>query len=180
MRRVLAALVLVLAPSALAHNHSPYAGYTDRPIRALSAEQQADLLAGRGMGLALAAELNGWPGPLHVLELAEQLQLTPTQRADTEAVMAAMRTQAQQLGERIVQEEQALDTLFRDRRITEAELAARTARIGALQGELRAVHLRAHLAQAALMTPEQRARYDHLRGYGGQPQGGGHHGHRRQ
>jgi DNA invertase Pin-like site-specific DNA recombinase len=28
------------------------------------------------MGLALAAELNGYPGPLHVLEMADRLQLT--------------------------------------------------------------------------------------------------------
>ena len=37
----------------------PYAGMQTRQIKALSAEQIADLKAGRGMGLAMAAELNG-------------------------------------------------------------------------------------------------------------------------
>ena len=32
------------------------------------------------MSLALAAELNGYPGPLHVLELADRLGLSAEQR----------------------------------------------------------------------------------------------------
>jgi len=55
---------------------SPYAGFEQRPIKALSTQQIADLRAGREMSLALAAELNGFPGPLHVLELARGLDLT--------------------------------------------------------------------------------------------------------
>jgi hypothetical protein len=38
-------------------------GMQSRPIKALSDQQVSDLRAGRGMGLALAAELNGYPGP---------------------------------------------------------------------------------------------------------------------
>ena len=34
-----------------------------------------------GMGLALAAELNGYPGPAHVIELAKSLGLSEPQRA---------------------------------------------------------------------------------------------------
>jgi hypothetical protein len=34
-----------------------------RDIKTLSNQQIADLRAGRGMGLALAAELNGYAGP---------------------------------------------------------------------------------------------------------------------
>jgi hypothetical protein len=52
-----------------------------RPIKALSEQQVADLQAGRGMGLALPAELNGYPGPAHVLELADKLGLSADQRA---------------------------------------------------------------------------------------------------
>ena len=47
---------------------SPYAGLETRTIKALSEQQIADLRAGRGMALALAAEVNGYPGPLHVIE----------------------------------------------------------------------------------------------------------------
>jgi hypothetical protein len=71
---------LVVAGPALAQHHherSAYAGLETRDIKALSAQQLADLQAGRGMGLAIAAELNGYPGPLHVFELADSLGLSP-------------------------------------------------------------------------------------------------------
>jgi hypothetical protein len=71
-------------PSHSAPALAPYAGLEQRPIKALSAQQIADLKAGRGMGLALAAELNGFPGPLHVLELAAGLELTDEQRTKVE------------------------------------------------------------------------------------------------
>ena len=74
-------LGLVLGSSnALAQSHQPYAGIQSRQINAFSEEQLADLRAGRGMSLALPAELNGYPGPLHVIELAEALALTDIQR----------------------------------------------------------------------------------------------------
>ncbi|MEO8319793.1 MAG: hypothetical protein ABI561_15865 [Bradyrhizobium sp.] len=68
------AFAVLLSGSALAQ--SPYAGMQDRPVKALSEQQVADLKAGRGMGLALPAELNGYPGPSHLLELADRLNLS--------------------------------------------------------------------------------------------------------
>ena len=50
----------------------------------------ADLKAGRGMGLALAAELNGYPGPSHVLELADKLKLSAEDKAALVAFMKAL------------------------------------------------------------------------------------------
>ena len=41
----------------------------------------AELEAGSGWGLALPAELNGRPGPAHLLELKEALGLSPEQVA---------------------------------------------------------------------------------------------------
>ena len=79
MKLAIAALAIVaLTGPALAqhqnqHHQTPYAGLQQRPVKALSDQQLADLRAGRGMGLALAGELNGYPGPLHVIELADQL-----------------------------------------------------------------------------------------------------------
>jgi hypothetical protein len=58
---------------ATAFAQTPYAGMQTRPIKALSEQQVTDLEAGRGMGLALAAELNSYPGSSRVLELAEKL-----------------------------------------------------------------------------------------------------------
>lgn len=52
-----------------ATGQQPYAGLQSRAIKTLSEQQIADLNAGRGMGLALAAELNGYPDPIHTIEL---------------------------------------------------------------------------------------------------------------
>ena len=84
MKRALILIGLVLTSTA-AFSQSPYTGMQTRPIKALSEQQVADLRAGRGTGLALAAELNGYPGPSHVLELADKLELTTNQRANVKA-----------------------------------------------------------------------------------------------
>jgi hypothetical protein len=55
--------------------------------------------------------------------------------------------------------------MFANRHITDASMRARTAEIGALQAELRATHLAAHLAMVDVLTPDQVRRYDELRGY---------------
>ena len=144
---------------------SPYAGFEKRPIKALSEQQIADLRAGRGMGLALAAELNGYPGPLHVIELADSLRLTPEQRARMEALHTSMTRETAVLGERLIQQEADLDRLFASRTVTHASLSAATSTIGATQAALREAHLRFHLATVEVLTPEQVARYNEARGY---------------
>lgn len=166
MRYSLAAMLLGLtAGPAVAQTASPYAGQETRPIKALSGQEIADLAAGRGMGLAKAAELNSFPGPMHVLEAAERLGLAPGQRAAVEASRARMSAEASRLGAAILAEERALDAGFAQARITPAELSERTARIGTLQGRLRAVHLDAHIETRAILTPAQVTAYDELRGY---------------
>jgi Spy/CpxP family protein refolding chaperone len=144
---------------------SPYSGFEQRPIKALSAQQIADLKAGRGMGLALAAELNGFPGPIHVLELADKLELTAAQRAKIEVLFAAMKAEAVPLGERLIAQEADLDRQFASRTITPASLAAGTEAIGKTQATLRNAHLKYHLATVDVLSPGQTARYAELRGY---------------
>ncbi len=159
-------LPLLDAP-ALAQHAQPYAGLETRPLKALSAAQIADLKAGRGMGLALAAELNGYPGPSHVIELANDLALTAEQRQRAQALFAAMMAETVPLGEKMIAEEGELDRAFAAHTITPASLAAATAVIGATQGRLRAAHLKYHLAMLDVLTAEQVKRYAALRGYGG-------------
>lgn len=159
-----------LAQHAGHHGHggagaSPYAGLQQREIKALSPEETRGLLEGQGMRLALAAELNGYPGPLHVLEHADALQLSPQQRQGTQALMHAHKAEARTLGAALVEAERALDRAFAQRSVDEAGLAQLTRRIGELQAQLRAAHLRTHLQQTALLTPQQVARYQQLRGY---------------
>jgi hypothetical protein len=143
----------------------PYAGLEGRAITSLSEEQVADLLAGRGMGLALAAELNGYPGPMHVLEHAEALRLTPAQRATAEALRDRMAGEARVLGARIVGLERELDALFAGGAADTGRLAALTAAIGALNGRLREVHLATHIGMRDALDATQRAAYARLRGY---------------
>lgn len=145
---------------------SPYAGAETREIKALSGDDIGKLLAGEGMGYALAAELNHYPGPKHVLDLAEAIDLSPSQQSAIERVGAEMRGEAQALGKRFVAKEAELDDLFARGEIDEARLAGLTSEIAAIEGELRAVHLAAHLKTRAILTHDQIAKYDSLRGYG--------------
>jgi Spy/CpxP family protein refolding chaperone len=153
-----------------AQSSRPYAGMQARAIKALSAEQIADLKAGRGMSLALAAELNGYPGPRHVLELAEQLGLTDQQRADVQRLFEEMTVEVP-IGEKLISQEAELDRLFAHRVVTPSSLGSVMAAIGATQAELRKAHLKYHLITSGLLTAEQMQNYSRLRGYAGEGSG---------
>jgi hypothetical protein len=148
------------------HAAGPYAGFQLREAAALSPEEAADLRAGRGMGLALPAELNGYPGPLHALELAGPLGLSGAQRALFAAQVEAMRRETVPLGEAVIAAERALDAVFRRGTATAEEVAAASEAAALARGRLRAAHLRVHLATREAMTPGQLAAYAGLRGYG--------------
>jgi hypothetical protein len=173
MKFAIVAITLAFASPALAqHGHgqhgqhnAPYAGQQQRQIKALSEQQVADLRAGRGMGLALAGELNGYPGPLHVIELADRLQLQDEQRASAQRLFDAMKEEASALGLVLIEQEATLDRAFATRRISEQSLQDMTKQIATTQGQLRAVHLKYHLATADLLTEGQRRQYAILRGY---------------
>jgi Spy/CpxP family protein refolding chaperone len=143
----------------------PYAGLEAREIKALSPQEVADLRAGRGMGLALPAELNRYPGPMHVLELADPLRLSPEQRRRMEELVEAMRAEVRPLGEEVIAAEGALDLLFATARATPASVAEASGAAGAARASLRAAHLRYHLQARGALTPEQIGRYGELRGY---------------
>lgn len=144
-----------------------YAGQERREIKALSAEETEQLLTGQGMGLARAAELNSYPGPRHVLDLADKLNLSAAQRAATQKAFEAMRAEAVRLGKLIVEGERELDALFARGGADAAGVRRATDRIAQLQGRLRAAHLAAHLEMRRTLTPEQIRKYDELRGYAG-------------
>lgn len=143
----------------------PYAGWETRPIAALASERVDDLLAGRGAGFALAAELNHYPGPTHVLELAGELALSGEQERTIRETFAAMQREARALGRELVALEAELDEGFRTGAITASQLQELTATIAKVEGTLRNVHLAAHLEVTATLTAEQVSRYDALRGY---------------
>lgn len=181
MRNILGCITLAAAAFGASAQHpghhpaaSGYAGLQDREIKALSAEQLAELRQGRGMGASLPAELNGVPGPMHVLELAQQLNLTPEQRTALDGITAGMKTSAQHLGRQVIAAEGELDAAFKANAADEKLIAEATARIASLQGQLRAVHLVAHIQTRRLLSVEQVAAYSVARGYVAAP--GAHKG----
>lgn len=146
-------------------HHAAYTGLQKRDIKALSEQQIDDLRTGRGMSLALPAKLNGYPGPAHSLELADSLQLSPEQRAKTQALFDQMQQEARLFGEEVIVAERELDRLFKDQRVTPNSLVSATAQAAAAQGRLRESHLRYHLAMTDVLTRDQIAQYIRLRGY---------------
>jgi hypothetical protein len=162
-----ALILLAISAAPAAAQTMGYAGEQGREIKALSAQETADLLAGRGMGMARAGELNHHPGPAHMLELKDKLALTPDQFAAASGSFARMAAAAKPLGAELVGMERALDAAFAAGSLTADELRRRADEIAAIQGRLRAVHLGAHLEMRGILTPQQVAAYDGLRGYGG-------------
>lgn len=145
--------------------HSPYSGFQNRDIKALSPQQIEDLKAGKGMSLALPAELNGYPGPAHTLELAEQLRLSSGQKTRVENLFASMSTEARKLGLEVIEAERALDALFKNKSVNPQNLKELTLRAAEAQARLRESHLRYHLLTIEVLSPQQVEHYNRLRGY---------------
>ena len=146
-------MLILMAPTVIAN-----------PLSLSEGEVQG-YLSGKGMGMAKVAELNGYPGPAHVLELAGPLQLTASQKEATQALFDTMLSQAVELGKNLVQMEQELDQLFASRQVTEDKLAALLTKIGDCNARIRQTHIEAHLAQRSLLTEDQVARYRTLRAH---------------
>ncbi len=162
MKIVLLIAAFAAAAAAQAQHH---AGQQGRDIKALSAEEIEQYRAGAGMGYAKAAELNHFPGPMHVLELAEQLGLSAGQRAAVQRLMDAHKAEARAIGARRVDAERAIDALFRSGKVEPGALGKAVQEAAAIEGEYRLSHLETHRRTRGLLNEEQVARYDHLRGY---------------
>ena len=170
----------LLATPALADTApSPYAGEQTRAVKSLSIQDIDDLRNGRGWGLAKAAELNGVPGPSHLLELADEIGLSETQVTALTEIKADMAARAAILGEALIELETELDRKFADGTINEDGLRDLLARIGETYSELRYVHLSTHFKTPPLLSEAQISAYNRLRGYtaAAASQTGGHLGH---
>jgi hypothetical protein len=164
------AVITALSSTATAQSSQPYSGMQSRPIKALSDQQVADLRAGRGMGLALAAELNGYPGPSHLLELSDKLALTSDQHSALKGMFDAMKAETIPIGENLIVQEERLDRLFTEKTVSVERLKDATKDIGETQARLRNAHLGYHLQARAILEPSQIHRYAELRGYGAERQ----------
>lgn len=171
MRCVLisATLLAVVGTQGCATEHahkSQYAGQQTRTIKSLSPDDIAELKRGGGWGLAKAAELNGLPGPIHVLELKDDIALTAKQTENIQALYDGMKTQAIESGERLIKLEQALEKRFQSDPPTDEELAMMLDEIGKTRTNLRFIHLATHLKTPLILSKQQIETYNSLRGYG--------------
>lgn len=162
---VLAAGLFAAAEAPRADTRSPYSGQEGRGIKALSEDEIEGYRQGHGVGLARPAELNHYPGPRHVLDLAQELSLTPEQVRSAQAIYDRMHAEATRLGAGYVEAETKLEAFFARGETDEAALSSLVEDAARLQGQLRLAHLRAHVALRGVLTPEHVARYDALRGY---------------
>jgi hypothetical protein len=159
-----AMLVLSAAAQETPH-HSPVSETDEISIpKSYSADDVAELLQGAGRGMAKPAELNGAPGPTHVLELAAELGLTPEQRLQIEAIQLDMKAKAIAVGQKLIALELALDETFAAGKVEPDGLHAALDRIASAERDLRYIHLSAHLSTPVLLTTDQIRRYDTLRG----------------
>lgn len=123
------------------------------------------LLKGEGMGLASSAELNGYPGPKHVIQLRNELGLTLDQLRKAEALMEGVQASAKVIGQQVVDEEESLENLFQSGSPDERKVQSSLQEIGRLRADLRFLHLQAHLRMKEVLTPEQIQKYNKVRGH---------------
>lgn len=171
MKYSLPTLIFVLIPLVCLANASNsftshYAGQEQRNIKSLSESDIEELSSGQGWGLAKAAELNGVPGPAHLLEMKGEIGLSAEQTEQIEQIFKDMQSQAVLLGNELIELERKLNQEFAAQTITEETLRDLLEQIARTRKELRYVHLSAHLETPRILTTGQIDRYNELRGYG--------------
>jgi Spy/CpxP family protein refolding chaperone len=144
---------------------SNYIGQEKRLIKSLSEDDIQQLKHGKGWGLAKAAELNGMPGPSHILQMKEKISLTKEQEAKVRALFEDMKSKAIPLGNKLIHLEKTLNDSFANRTITNELLNQQLDSISKALRELRYVHLVTHLMTPNILTPHQIEEYNRLRGY---------------
>jgi Spy/CpxP family protein refolding chaperone len=153
-------------------------------IRTYATAFDENVAAGRGFGMAFVADQNGYPGPLHVLELKDRLRLSGEQEATVETMLAAMFAESRPKGRRLLEAEAKLRRLFETGQADEAAVRAAVAEVEQARAEVRLVHLMFHLKTREVLTDEQRRRYHEARWsahrpmgpHGAGPHGAGPHG----
>ena len=162
--------IMYLPHTAIATNHvSKYVGQEKREIKSLSPDDIEELGSGGGWGLAKAAELNGFPGPVHILEMEDKINLTNEQKNRILNLYADMKANAINLGTRLIELEKQLNNAFSDKTINRDLLAQYIQDIEHIRAKLRFVHLSTHLQTPNILTEEQIDLYNRLRGYSNDP-----------
>jgi Spy/CpxP family protein refolding chaperone len=118
---------------------------------------------GRGFGMAFVADQQGYPGPLHVLELKDRLRLSRDQEAKAQALLAAMFAESRPKSARLLNAEARLRQLFASGRPDEAAVRTAVSEVETARADVRLVHLLFHVKMADALTDEQRRVYQEAR-----------------
>lgn len=135
-------------------------------------EGDRNIASGRGFGMAFAADQNGYPGPLHVLELKDRLKLTADQEAKVQAMLAAMFAESKPKSARLLEAEAKLRQLFASGHADEGAVRAAATEVERARTDVRLVHLLSHVRTREVLTDEQRRLYHEARWSGHSPMGG--------
>ena len=157
------ALVALAAPAWAQHGGGGAGASGHQAAQVCLAEFEQVVGEGRGFGLAFAADQNGYPGPMHVLELKERLTLSPEQEASARALMHAMFAASRPASGRLLEAEAKLRRLFAGGGADEASVRAAVGQVERLRTEVRLVHLLTHLKTRALLSEAQRRTYHEAR-----------------
>jgi Spy/CpxP family protein refolding chaperone len=132
-------------------------------VQAYEKAFEQNLAEGRGFGMAFAADQNGYPGPLHVLELKDRLKLTADQEARMQAMLATMFAESRPKSARLLESEAKLRQLFTRGQADEATVRTAVAEVEKIRAEVRLVHLLTHLKTREVLSEEQLRLYHDAR-----------------
>ncbi len=127
-------------------------------LSGVSEQEKEMLLKGGGLGAGMIAMMNGYPGPKHVLEMGDELELTAAQRESIGTIYGKVKAESVKLGTELVEKDEELAALFTSGSVSTKDVEKRSREIGELQGRLRAAHLNAHVQTHAELTPAQLAK----------------------
>jgi hypothetical protein len=99
------------------------------------------------------------------LEMKDEIHLSTEQVRVIEDLYKKMKQAAIPLGLELIELERELNDHFANRTITDELLDGLLERIAQVRKKLRYVHLSTHLKTPDILTPEQIALYNQLRGY---------------
>ncbi len=157
------AIGIVLAAATLAGAQHRHDGGRDREphLAVQQCQQQFEqvIADGRGFGLAFVADQEGYPGPLHVLELKDRLRLSGDQQRTMKEMLEAMFAESRPAAARLLAAEQRLRSLFARGIADEASVRAALADVERAHTEVRLAHLLTHLKTRDRLTDEQRRLY---------------------
>ena len=154
-----AALSLLLAAPLTGPLAAPPAPAGQAAHHACFEEERQAIERGQGFGMALVADRNGFPGPRHILDMKDELNLSAGQVRDVQQLFDKMHSRAVELGNELLAKETELDRLFAQGVSGEASVLHLLTESALLRAELRWVHIFAHLEARDLLTPEQRRGY---------------------